>query len=105
MLNVVTECISGYTGQNCTLKCPYPTYGDNCQQNCKCRKDECDISSGCNSLTSGNVSLYMINLTFIVEFLHSEHLLIVLVYFFFQRSKRFTYRQPNLTTLLVSLLQ
>lgn len=89
VLNVVTECISGYTGPNCTLKCPYPTYGDNCQQICDCSKDECDFSSGCNSLTTGNVSLYMINLTFIV--LHSEHLLMVLVYFFFQRSKRFTY--------------
>lgn len=81
--NVVTECISGYTGPNCTSICPYPTYGDNCQHICDCSKDECDFSSGCNSLTSGNVSLNMINFTFIVEFLYSEHLL--MVHFFLEK--------------------
>lgn len=44
----------GYTGMNCTFKCPYPSYGRKCQRVCYCDSNQCDVSRGCNSLTSGN---------------------------------------------------
>lgn len=58
-INMCDKCISGYTGPNCTSICPYPTYGDNCQHICDCSKDECDYSSGCNSLTSEKQTFYL----------------------------------------------
>lgn len=42
----------GYTGLNCYSKCPHPSYGRNCQGLCNCSKIQCDISRGCNNLTS-----------------------------------------------------
>lgn len=47
----------GYTGMNCSSKCPYPSFGRKCQELCNCSENQCDISRGCNSLTSGNVHL------------------------------------------------
>lgn len=44
---LITECIPGYTGLNCTSICPYPTYGDRCQGYCDCTNDMCDVSMGC----------------------------------------------------------
>lgn len=43
----------GYSGQNCSSKCPYPAYGNRCQGNCDCNNDTCDVSTGCRSLTTG----------------------------------------------------
>lgn len=43
----------GYTGVNCSSSCPYPYYGVDCQRTCKCSRDKCDVSTGCNSLTTG----------------------------------------------------
>ncbi|XP_062602666.1 uncharacterized protein LOC134264389 [Saccostrea cucullata] len=40
-------CKTGFVGLNCTRKCPYPTYGDECQKNCACTKDLCNFSTGC----------------------------------------------------------
>lgn len=45
----------GYTRLNCSSKCPYPTYGRNCQGLCDCSEIQCDISRGCGTLTSGNI--------------------------------------------------
>ena len=47
------ECSPGYAGPNCTIQCPYPSYGDICQGICKCDKDTCDISTGCAFQTTG----------------------------------------------------
>lgn len=33
---VLLGCMLGYSGQNCTIKCPYPTFGDECQRYCDC---------------------------------------------------------------------
>lgn len=54
------ECMSGYTGLNCSDKCPHPTYGKNCQGFCNCSEIQCDILRGCNNITSGNFHLYVV---------------------------------------------
>lgn len=43
------ECSPGFTGTECSLRCRYPLFGQNCQQICKCFITECDIASGCVS--------------------------------------------------------
>lgn len=52
------ECVSGYIGVNCFLKCPYPTYERKCQAICS--ETLCDISGGCSTLTPGNVQFFVI---------------------------------------------
>ena len=47
------ECSPGYSGPNCTIQCPYPFYGEECQGICDCDNDTCDISTGCTLLTTG----------------------------------------------------
>lgn len=54
------ECLPGYTGLNCSDKCPYPSYGKNCQGFCNCSEIQCDILRGCNNITSGNFHLYVV---------------------------------------------
>ncbi|XP_078334363.1 laminin subunit alpha lam-3-like isoform X1 [Crassostrea virginica] len=46
------KCTPGYTGLNCTIRCPYPSYGENCQRNCTCSKEDCDVSTGCRTVTT-----------------------------------------------------
>lgn len=49
--------MSGFSGKNCTQKCPFPTYGIRCQELCKCNKDQCDVSTGCSTLIDGIFNL------------------------------------------------
>lgn len=44
--------MQGYTGANCTQKCPYPSYGDTCQGTCNCSVDLCDSFWGCRTLNT-----------------------------------------------------
>lgn len=46
----ILECMPGYTGLNCTTKCPYPTYGERCQRYCDCTNYTCDASLGCEGI-------------------------------------------------------
>ncbi|XP_078328988.1 uncharacterized protein LOC144623905 isoform X2 [Crassostrea virginica] len=46
-------CMSGYFGQNCSFKCPYPTFGNRCQEICFCKENLCDVSTGCKIQTTG----------------------------------------------------
>lgn len=41
------DCSPGYTGIECTLQCPYPLFGKDCQKLCKCLETECSFVSGC----------------------------------------------------------
>lgn len=50
--------MQGFTGDNCSSRCPYPTYGRDCQELCNCSKDMCDVSTGCQSFTTGYNVLY-----------------------------------------------
>lgn len=40
-------CREGYTGKNCTLACPFPSYGLNCQSACDCSDEDCNYVTGC----------------------------------------------------------
>nr|XP_022291166.1 multiple epidermal growth factor-like domains protein 10 [Crassostrea virginica] len=40
-------CNDGYMGVFCENRCPFPYYGDQCKQKCKCRREECDHVTGC----------------------------------------------------------
>lgn len=46
-------CMAGYYGLECSMPCPYPTYGVWCQDVCNCIEDLCDISVGCIFRTTG----------------------------------------------------
>nr|XP_022292857.1 tyrosine-protein kinase receptor Tie-1-like [Crassostrea virginica] len=43
-----TKCQPGYTGQNCDLHCRYPSFGQDCQEDCNCDEKFCDTVNGCN---------------------------------------------------------
>ncbi|XP_062613151.1 protein draper-like isoform X2 [Saccostrea cucullata] len=44
------KCNVGYTGVVCDMPCPYPYYGEHCQQRCLCKKESCNISFGCGNI-------------------------------------------------------
>ena len=46
------ECSPGYAGPNCSIQCPYPTYGEKCHGYCECDKDICDFATGSIRLTT-----------------------------------------------------
>lgn len=41
-------CSSGYTGNTCQQRCPYPKYGGGCKQRCRCKPDICSHIKGCH---------------------------------------------------------
>lgn len=41
------ECPHGYIGTNCSIQCRFPSYGDRCQFECNCSKEDCNASTGC----------------------------------------------------------
>lgn len=53
----VLVCMQGFSGENCLSSCPYPTYGNDCQKLCNCSKDMCDVSTGCQQITTGSMHI------------------------------------------------
>lgn len=47
-LNIL-ECAIGYHGDNCSLKCRPPTFGEGCQALCDCPKTDCHFVHGCSN--------------------------------------------------------
>ncbi|XP_062577923.1 uncharacterized protein LOC134239796 [Saccostrea cucullata] len=41
------RCRPGYFDLNCSKKCGYPTYGEQCQKICRCTRTQCNFSHGC----------------------------------------------------------
>nr|XP_034301438.1 uncharacterized protein LOC105323994 [Crassostrea gigas] len=41
------ECLPGYFGTNCKLRCFYPGFGKHCMNTCDCNRSDCDPVSGC----------------------------------------------------------
>ena len=54
--SIISECIPGYFGPNCTLPCRFPNYGLLCQSACACNETDCNHRTGCPSPTVGSVS-------------------------------------------------
>lgn len=48
-----SACKEGYTGKNCTLACPFPSYGLNCQSACGCSDEDCNYVTGCRHHARG----------------------------------------------------
>lgn len=44
------ECFKGYIGNKCEFTCPYPGYGESCQQNCNCEEQNCNHITGCQGI-------------------------------------------------------
>ncbi|XP_078323766.1 uncharacterized protein LOC111104988 [Crassostrea virginica] len=51
-------CSPGYLGPNCSEICPYPNYGRECQEMCKCEENRCDVITGCYPQNDGCRSGY-----------------------------------------------
>lgn len=49
MINVVIdlECLLGYFGINCFLRCVYFNYGEGCKNMCDCNVIDCNYVYGC----------------------------------------------------------
>ena len=70
------ECPAGFLGDNCSISCPYPSYGKLCNHMCGCAKSSCHHVYGC-SITTSSTTGKEGNLCFLVS-----------VAFFFQISER-----------------
>lgn len=46
-LHLFLECSAGYIGPNCSFSCRYPSYGQDCQLHCYCKKSDCHSVTGC----------------------------------------------------------
>lgn len=46
-------CKEGYTGKNCRIACPLPSYGYNCQPTCDCTEEDCNYVTGCKHHAGG----------------------------------------------------
>lgn len=51
------ECPAGFLGDNCSISCPYPSYGTLCNQMCGCSKSSCHHVFGCSINTSSTTGI------------------------------------------------
>ncbi|XP_061192192.1 uncharacterized protein LOC133200403 [Saccostrea echinata] len=54
------KCPIGYHNINCSEKCKYPSFGEDCQGECKCRERLCDFVRGCLEQRSKDTRLFVI---------------------------------------------
>lgn len=50
----ILACEIGYLGKDCDVKCPFPSYGNECQLRCTCEETDCDFVNGCRRSLNGN---------------------------------------------------
>lgn len=64
--SIFIVCDRGFRGEKCDIKCPYPTYGEDCQSECNCNVTYCDHVSGCTESSEGKIHYkkeqYIVNL-------------------------------------------
>ncbi|XP_052683327.1 multiple epidermal growth factor-like domains protein 10 [Crassostrea angulata] len=48
------SCKAGFHGTDCKDKCPFPSYGLDCQSTCNCTDKECDHVKGCERKSTEN---------------------------------------------------
>ncbi|XP_062587663.1 multiple epidermal growth factor-like domains protein 10 [Saccostrea cucullata] len=46
------KCLPGYSGVNCSQSCPFPFFGEGCQERCDCDNNTCDVSTDCKNVTT-----------------------------------------------------
>lgn len=49
------DCEIGFRGPNCNTKCPYRSYGYECQSLCNCSATNCDHVNGCIQSSAGQI--------------------------------------------------
>ncbi|XP_078320899.1 uncharacterized protein LOC144621449 isoform X7 [Crassostrea virginica] len=69
-----TPCSDGFFGPNCSISCPFPSYGRRCLDGeCHCSKELCDPRNGCvyawNTGRQSATSQYMVVITATILFL------------------------------------
>lgn len=47
VLCLFQACSAGLTGNNCSIPCRYPSFGNYCQSICNCNNSSCDAVTGC----------------------------------------------------------
>lgn len=57
-------CGKGYRGTSCEDKCPFPSYGVDCQMICNCTDEDCDPANGCNNSSTEYPITSLIGLEF-----------------------------------------
>ncbi|XP_062610864.1 uncharacterized protein LOC134272679 [Saccostrea cucullata] len=50
--NICNGCSGGYFGKYCEIKCRFPSYGTQCQKQCRCIEQECSHITGCHGTTT-----------------------------------------------------
>lgn len=64
-----------FSGENCVTKCPYPTYGEDCQSECNCNVSYCDHVSGCTETSEGKIHnkwvqyIFELQLKYIIDYM------------------------------------
>ncbi|XP_056013523.1 cell death abnormality protein 1-like [Ostrea edulis] len=54
--NNCTRCTDGFYGRDCSIPCPKPLFGWDCQLNCKCSSEDCHHVYGCRKTPSEDYS-------------------------------------------------
>lgn len=57
---ICLACDKGYTGPDCAMRCPFPSYGEGCQMKCTCFDKICDLVNGCNITSSDILHVFLI---------------------------------------------
>lgn len=57
---IFVACMPGFIGMNCSVSCPYPYYGVECQRRCNCSRVLCDVSIGCQTKSIATCALYFL---------------------------------------------
>lgn len=67
------ECTIGYFAKDCKLRCPYPSYGEECQEICNCSKVTCDFVSGCTKRRNSGMKLFSLLFIILTKCLKKNH--------------------------------